>query len=40
MGRFDEMISPHQLKALRERLSESDSDDDIFDYGMNTAEGP
>lgn len=27
--KFDEKISPHELKALRERLSETDSDDDL-----------
>ena len=31
LGRFDEMISPHELKALREHISESDSDNDSFD---------
>lgn len=35
--RFDEKISPHELKTLRENFSESDSDDDFdFDNTFDT----
>ena len=32
--KFDEMISPHEVKALQERFSDSDSGSDIFNYDM------
>ena len=35
--RFDEKISPHELRAMQERMSESDDEDSDFD--VNMAEG-
>lgn len=32
---FDEKISPHELKALQEKMSESDTESD-FDVNMDT----
>ena len=37
--RFDEKISPHELKAFCEKLSDSGSDDFNFDDTMDTKEG-
>ena len=39
--RFDEMISPHELKTLRERISESDDfekEEDWDEIDMDTYE--
>lgn len=36
--RFDEIISPHELRTFREKMSESDSDSDFAD-DMDTKEG-
>lgn len=37
--RFDEKVSPHELRAFRERPLEYDSDDDDFDDVIDTNEG-
>lgn len=35
IGRFDEKISPHELRALQEKMSESDTESD-FEVNMDT----
>ena len=39
IARFDERVSPHELKAFCEKLSDSGSDDFNFDDTMDTKEG-